>query len=176
MAAPDGTPSRERVRALERLRRRNPVGGETEDRPAAIRPVRFRGAHGLPLELRCAPPPSRLHGHVLVALDRGREPVGIALIVIPVLLLLTMPLFNRATRNERFDLGGLLATGLLLRFALSYYRFDHAVDSRAYHHVGVRLAESFRQLNFGVDTGAQIPGDRDGAVLLWARARGHQLE
>ena len=89
----------------------------------------------------------------------GGRPVGWALLLIPVLVAVSAPLFARAARTERrFDLGGLLAVGLLLRFVASYYRFDHAVDASAYHNVGVRLADSFRELNFGADTGAAVPG------------------
>jgi hypothetical protein len=89
----------------------------------------------------------------------GGRPVGWALLVIPVLMAFSAPLFARAARTERqFDLGGLLAVGLLLRFVASYYRFDHAVDAHTYHNFGVRLADSFRELNFGADTGASVPG------------------
>jgi hypothetical protein len=89
----------------------------------------------------------------------GGKPVGWALLTIPVLVVLTVVRFTRAARRERqFDLGGLLAVGLLLRFAASYFRFDNAVDAHTYHTVGVRLADSFRELNFGADTGASVPG------------------
>jgi hypothetical protein len=89
----------------------------------------------------------------------GNQPVGWALILIPVLVALTSVVFTRAARTERrFDLGGLLAVGLLLRFVASYFRFDHAVDAHTYHSVGIRLADSFRELNFGADTGASVPG------------------
>jgi hypothetical protein len=87
------------------------------------------------------------------------RPVGWALLIVPVLVLLTAPVFASAARRQRqFDLGGLLAVGLLLRFAAAYYRFDHAVDALEYHEFGVNLADSFRELNFGVDTGAAVPG------------------
>jgi hypothetical protein len=89
----------------------------------------------------------------------GGEAVGAALLLIPVLLALTAPLFARAARTERqFDLGGLLAVGLLLRMAASFYRFDHAVDALEYHQFGIKLADSFRELNFTVDTGSAVPG------------------
>jgi hypothetical protein len=88
----------------------------------------------------------------------GGRSVGWALLFIPVLLAVSAPIIGRAARTERrFDLGGLLAVGLLLRFAASYFRFDHAVDAHSYHNVGVRLADSFRELNFGADTGP-VPG------------------
>jgi hypothetical protein len=80
-------------------------------------------------------------------------------VIIPVLVAFTAALFARVSRNERqFDLGGVLAVGLLLRLAASYYRFDHAVDANVYHRFGTTLADSFRELNFGADTGAAVPG------------------
>ncbi|MFN8024860.1 MAG: hypothetical protein U0W40_00450 [Acidimicrobiia bacterium] len=85
--------------------------------------------------------------------------VGVALIEIPLLLLLTTPLFMSASRKEtRYDLGGLLAFGLVVRFAATYYRFTHAADGATYHDVGAKLAESYRHLDFSVDTGFPIPG------------------
>ena len=86
-------------------------------------------------------------------------PVGSALLFIPILFALTTPIFVRAARTERhFDLAGLLALGLLLRFIAAYYRYDHAVDARTYNVWGTRLAQSFRELNFAPDTGANVPG------------------
>jgi hypothetical protein len=89
----------------------------------------------------------------------GGTPVGSALLLIPILFALTTPILVRAARTERhFDLAGLLALGLLLRFMAAYYRYDHAVDARTYNVWGTRLAESFRELNFAPDTGANVPG------------------
>jgi hypothetical protein len=89
----------------------------------------------------------------------GGAPVGAALYVIPVLVALTAPILYHAARTERrFDLAGLLALGLVLRFVAMYYRFDHAVDARTYNLWGTRLAESFRELNFAPDTNASVPG------------------
>jgi hypothetical protein len=89
----------------------------------------------------------------------GGAPVGAALFTIPVLVALTTPILMHAARTERrFDLAGLLALGLLLRFIAMYYRFDHAVDARTYNLWGTRLADSFRDLNFAPDTGASVPG------------------
>jgi hypothetical protein len=85
--------------------------------------------------------------------------VGVAMIEIPLLLLLTAPLFLRAARNEtRFDLGGLLAFALIVRFAAAYYRFTNAADGLVYHQYGAELAKSFRQFNFDVDPLAPVPG------------------
>jgi hypothetical protein len=89
----------------------------------------------------------------------GTDAVGVALIEVPVLMLLTMPLFARASRAEqRFDLAGLLAFGLVIRFAAAYYRFANAADGAIYHRYGSVLAQSYRQFNFGVDPGATVPG------------------
>jgi hypothetical protein len=88
----------------------------------------------------------------------GRS-VGWALLAIPVLIVATALLLGRAVRRElQFDLGGLLVTALLLRFAASYYRYDNAIDARGYHNWGVQLAESFRNFTFSVDTGGGVPG------------------
>jgi hypothetical protein len=89
----------------------------------------------------------------------GGAPVGAAFFTIPLLVALTAPILYHAARTERrFDLAGLLALGLLLRFIAMYYRFDHAVDARTYNLWGTRLADSFRDLNFAPDTGASVPG------------------
>jgi hypothetical protein len=85
--------------------------------------------------------------------------VGVAIIEIPFLLLISAPLFILASRNEqRFDLAGLLATGLALRFAAAYYRFTHAADSATYHNAGIELAKSFRHFQFNVDPKSPVPG------------------
>lgn len=85
--------------------------------------------------------------------------VGVALVEIPLLMLLTTPLFIRAARDEtRFDLGGLMALGLVVRLAATYYRFTNAADGAGYHLAGVELAHSFRKLQFGVDPKGPVPG------------------
>jgi hypothetical protein len=85
--------------------------------------------------------------------------VGVAIIEIPLLTMLAAPLFILASRTEqRFDLAGIIATGLGLRFIACYYRFTHAADSATYHNAGIELAKSFRHLDFGVDTGSPVPG------------------
>jgi hypothetical protein len=87
------------------------------------------------------------------------ESVGAALVLGPVLVVLTIPLFIRASRsNPDFDLGGLLLTGLVLRFAFAYDRLTHAVDAGVYHSEGVRLARYYRAFDFGVSTDAPVPG------------------
>lgn len=87
------------------------------------------------------------------------EPVGGAILLGPILLVLTIPVFLRANQSGvDFDLGGLLLVGLVLRFAFVYQRFTHAVDGIEYHVEGVRLAHAYRQLDFGVPTGKDVPG------------------
>ena len=97
-------------------------------------------------------------GFYAVVWVSGRA-VGAALIAVPLLLLLSMPLFVSAARTEsRFDLAGLMAVGLLLRFLASYYRFTNGADSVLYHQNGVIIAEHLRHFDFGVDPGAAVPG------------------
>jgi hypothetical protein len=96
-----------------------------------------------------------LYGWFWVA---GGQPVGAALIIIPILVALSTPIFLRARSERSFDLAGLLAVALFLRFMAAYYRYDTAVDARTYNLWGARLAESFRQLDFAPDTHAAVPG------------------
>jgi hypothetical protein len=84
--------------------------------------------------------------------------VGVGLIVIPVLTLLTLPLCMRGRRTESFDLGGLMAVGLMLRFLGCFYRFDNAADGGVYANAAADLAKSYQHLNFDVDTGGSFPG------------------
>lgn len=84
--------------------------------------------------------------------------VGVGLFMIPALTLLSTPLFLRASREQRFDLAGLMAVGLMLRFLACFVRFDNAQDGGIYTLKGGELAQSFRNLHFDVDTGASLPG------------------
>jgi hypothetical protein len=84
---------------------------------------------------------------------------GSSLLVIPLLTLLTMPLFISASRRERrFDLAGIAATGLALRFFASFYRMAHGFDAFVYNKEGDRIADAFRHFRFDVDPGAAVPG------------------
>lgn len=86
-------------------------------------------------------------------------PIGSGLFLVPLLFLLTAPALMRARRTEAgFDLAGLMATGLALRFAAAYYRWDHGQDSHTYDTAGTQLAHSFRSLHFNVSAGAPVPG------------------
>ncbi|MFA5884660.1 MAG: hypothetical protein WDA60_12470 [Acidimicrobiia bacterium] len=87
------------------------------------------------------------------------EPVGAAILLGPILVVITIPLFVKAGRmTTSFDLGGLLLTGLVVRFAFAYNRLLHAVDAYDYHFEGIRLARYYRALDFGVSTGKDVPG------------------
>jgi hypothetical protein len=85
--------------------------------------------------------------------------VGSGLMVVPLLFLLTAPVLVRVSRTEtRFDLAGIMATGLVLRFAATFYAFDNAADANVYNRIGTQLASQFRTLHFNVRTGAPVPG------------------
>ena len=88
------------------------------------------------------------------------HPVKVALVLIPLFMLLTAPLFARCARGEAtFDLAGLAACGLLLRFLGSAYRMTHGADALTYHDAAAPMAVNFRRLNFSVDVGGSpIPG------------------
>jgi hypothetical protein len=84
---------------------------------------------------------------------------GSTLIVIPLLTVLTTPLLVAASRSERrFDLAGIAATGLALRFFAAFYRMAHGVDAYLYDKEGNRIADAFRHFHFDVDAGAPVPG------------------
>lgn len=57
-----------------------------------------------------------------------------------------------------FDFAGMALIGLAARCAAAVYRLEHGVDGIVYHKVALTLASSFRQLDFTVDTGRQVPG------------------
>jgi hypothetical protein len=78
--------------------------------------------------------------------------------LIPALTLLTVPLFLRLGRTATFDLGGLAALGLVLRFLACFSRFGGAQDGGIYTIKGAELAQSYKHLNFNVDTGGSFPG------------------
>jgi hypothetical protein len=84
---------------------------------------------------------------------------GSSLFVIPLLTLLSAPIFISATRSERrFDLAGIAATGLALRFFAAFYRMAHGFDSFIYDQQGNRIADSLRHFRFNVDPEAPVPG------------------
>ncbi|MFI5047201.1 MAG: hypothetical protein ACHQIG_09060, partial [Acidimicrobiia bacterium] len=141
---------------------------------AAPRPIGPR-AFGTPPSTAFQPPPRRpsrwqpfaavLFVVVLVAMawlwmsNQGHWGIGSGIFVVPLLVCLTVPLFVRARNlGASFDVGGLMAVGLLLRFLATLYRYDHRQDAGVFHQYGSALAESFRNLKFNVDAGAPLPG------------------
>lgn len=82
-----------------------------------------------------------------------------AVVAIPVLVLLASPVLVRARALEPdFDLAGIMLLSLGLKFIGAYFRIAGAVDALEYNREGARLATSFRQLDFFVDTGREVPG------------------
>jgi hypothetical protein len=84
--------------------------------------------------------------------------VGVGVFVIPGLTLLTVPLLLRLARTATYDLAGLAALGLMLRFLACFSRFGGAQDGGIYTIKGAELAQSYKHLNFDVDTGGSFPG------------------
>jgi hypothetical protein len=97
-------------------------------------------------------------GVFVLGITRGRA-TYIGFFLAPLFAVALYPLIKRLAAEERgFDLMGIAYCGLFLRFASSYFRWQGAADAIGYHNAGVRLSRSFRQLQFGVDTGREIPG------------------
>ncbi|NNE73153.1 MAG: hypothetical protein HKN26_05770 [Acidimicrobiales bacterium] len=92
------------------------------------------------------------------AYGQGRDTLG-AVLFVPALLVLMFPIVRRIEQSEtRFDLGALLWFALATKFAATYFRFLGGVDSVVYDREGTRLAASFRDGDFWVSTGRDIPG------------------
>jgi hypothetical protein len=88
----------------------------------------------------------------------GRYAPGI--LVVPLLGVAFFPLVHRIGDRwaPGFDFAGMALVGLAARCAAAVYRLEHGVDGIVYHKVGLTLADSFRRLDFTVDTGRQVPG------------------
>jgi hypothetical protein len=85
--------------------------------------------------------------------------VGSSILLIPLLTFLTLPIFLGASaRERRFDLAGIAATGLALRFFATFYRMVHGADAFVYDKEGNRIADALRHLDFGFDPKAEVPG------------------
>ena len=87
-------------------------------------------------------------------------PVGVAIVVIPLLLLVTAPLFVRAARTET----ALRSRGAAGHRSLAAVRGQLLTgsvtprDASVYHRVGSNLAQSFRHFDFAVDLKGSMPG------------------
>jgi xanthosine utilization system XapX-like protein len=87
------------------------------------------------------------------------EPIGAAIVLLPLLLAVTAPFLVRAGRSTReFDLGGLLCFALVLRFGFAYYRFQNAQDAFGYWANGTRLSQAYLRFDFSEPTGRPVPG------------------
>lgn len=81
------------------------------------------------------------------------------LLVIPVLATLVAVLARRAAREEKaFNLAAIMMIGFGLRCIGAFFRYRSPVDALVYQQEGNRIAASLRHLEFGVDTGREIPG------------------
>lgn len=81
--------------------------------------------------------------------------LGVAIAAVAV----SIPLFNRIARHfPDIEMAGLMRLALGVKLVATLPRFEAREDSVDYHRVGSVLADSFRRLDFTVDTGREIPG------------------
>lgn len=72
---------------------------------------------------------------------------------------LSVPAFARIGRRfPDLEMAGILRLSLGLKLLATLPRFEAREDSVDYYRVGASLADSFRRLDFTVDTGGAIPG------------------
>jgi hypothetical protein len=84
-----------------------------------------------------------------------RSGIFVVLAFTPVVLLMA----GAARRRESaFDIGGMIVASWGLHLVAAYFRFGQAVDALEYNAEGKVLAQSFRHLDFLVDTGREVPG------------------
>lgn len=90
---------------------------------------------------------------------RSADTSALGLVALPLLAVLVHQIVRRsASREHRFDLLGIMMLGLGLRCIGAFLRFSAPVDALVYHQEGSRIAPALRGLDFGVDTGRDIPG------------------
>lgn len=81
--------------------------------------------------------------------------VVVAIVFTPLVVLLA----GAARRRDRtFDIGGMILASWGFHLVAAYFRFGEAVDALEYNAEGKVLADSFRKLDFFVDTGREVPG------------------
>lgn len=99
-------------------------------------------------------------GYVLLVEEAAQRPgydLWGGLVVVPLLLLLTVQLIDRAARGDAWLLKVLLLALVLktlatvARYAMAFVVYDGATDASGYHDHGARLAESYRQGDLGAD-------------------------
>jgi len=87
------------------------------------------------------------------------ERFGSAVIAGPLLILFSFGLGRLMGRSEKsFDMVSLLVTAGALRVITTSMRDQNASDGAVYWDVGRQLSDSFRALQFNVDTGREFPG------------------
>lgn len=82
-----------------------------------------------------------------------------ALVAAPILLAVVFPISRYLGRREAaFDLGSIIVAGTIARVGATLIRDANAADGAVYFSVGRQLSSAFRAMQFGVDTGREIPG------------------
>jgi len=72
---------------------------------------------------------------------------------------ISVPVFGKiARRFPELEIAGIMRLSLGLKLLATLPRFEAREDSVDYYRVGASLADSFRRLDFTVDTGRSIPG------------------
>ncbi len=105
-------------------------------------------------------------GFVAWSADHVSYDTWAALVVLPLLVLVSLPLLRRAGRRDpdpRFY--SLLVTAFVIkgfatvaRYLMAFVLYDGVADAGVYHAEGERLAQSYRQGNFGADIGRDFIG------------------
>jgi hypothetical protein len=125
-----------------------------ERRPARARKEESSGSLW---GLLCIPTAVIVVGLFATQWSRPDLPMLAATLAMPLVFFIGW-LFVRTVHDRDYDIRSIMYLGLLLRFIGAYMRMQNTVDSAVYHTEGIRIAEAFRQFDFGVDTGRQIPG------------------
>ncbi|MFQ5557044.1 MAG: hypothetical protein ACE5GB_06000 [Acidimicrobiales bacterium] len=133
------------------------------DRPAIPRPSERRGRTLDRTDLRWSGPVGAVAlvfaagSHVAAAAAGPASAAG--LVVLGLVVVVALPWTARVGRSvPGADLAGLLRLSLGLKLLATLPRFDSRVDAQVYHRMGATLADSFRSLDFTVETGRSIPG------------------
>jgi hypothetical protein len=107
--------------------------------------------------LLCIPTAVLVVGLFATQWSRPDLPMLAATLAMPLVFFIGW-LFVRTIHDRDYDIRSIMYLGLLVRFIGAYVRMQNTVDSFVYHTEGIRIADAFRQFDFGVDTGRQIPG------------------
>lgn len=89
----------------------------------------------------------------------GREDTSLALVFVPVILIGAWLMIGRyVSERHGATFGAIIFAGLGVRLLASVPRLIGGADSPVYQREGLRIADSLRDLDFGVATGRSIPG------------------